>query len=1464
MAVGASAGGVEALKDFVQDLPERTGAAFVILQHLAPDHESQLTQILGRSAKLKVVNAEDGQTIERDHIYVLQPDKYLTIVDRGLFAAPPEDPRGQRLVIDHFMRSLAAAHASLAAGVVLSGTGRDGSLGLREIRAAGGLTMAQTPASALYDGMPSSAINMGVVDFVGDISEITEQLVAFTREAGRYEDDSPVSQQHLNTITALLRARAGFDFSSYKRGTIERRVMRRVGLLRFRTADDYIEHLRSTPAEMQQLAADLLINVTGFFRDPEVWETVRERTLAPLLDGATDGAPVRIWVPAASTGEEAYTLAILLDEECEKRGMKNCPWQIFATDLDSQAIAAARTGQYPRAIEQDLSPERLKAFFNAEARSYRVSKRIRERVVFAPHNLLADPPFSRLSMISCRNLLIYLTAKAQARLFELFHFALEDQGYLLLGTSETASQRRRLFETVDAKAHLYRRVPGSGRRQIVSFDSDSKEQVTPRLGHEDLAGSIGDSGRTMNVGDLTRRSLLRRYAPPAATITADGEVLYFSGTVRDYLLVPEGEPTHNLFELVPPGARMRLREAVRAAANDDEVPLVESARHPASMKPFRVEVAKITSTNEPVLFICAFAEIEAQETAIGERPEIGENEEADTETYVRQLEHELAILREDLQTTVEELETSNEELKASNEEAMAANEELQSTNEELETSREELQSLNEELVTVNSQLEEKIREVQHTTTDLQNLLTSTELAVLFLAPDHTIRNFTRAAESVVDVREGDIGRPLSELRMKVGDPELLSDAKKVRSSLQPVERVIEAENDRWYLRRIHPYRGTEDRIEGVVITYADVTSLYRTRLALEQRERQQAAIAQIGEAALVARSIDGLVKAVLPPLRKSLAADTVKLLQLSEDKRTFHLLAGEGWHEGVVGSGQVENSKATQAGYTLRHGAIATQDVQTETRFSGPQLLLDHDIHAGISAPIVVDGEDWGVLGIHAKTSNVYSDDDIAVVQSAANIIAYAISQMERERRTLQEKLTRDLAFRAAELAFWRNEPETDESVWGEELSHLLGHKPGELPQSGSAFFECIHPEDVDEVKDAFQRTIEDGEPFEIEFRVVWPNGDVRWLAGRGARIPDSDPVIVMGVNYDVTQRRQEEERQALIMRELDHRVKNMLAVILSIAQISGRGAVDTKSFVSSFTDRVKSMSQAHSLISEGRWSGVSFYDLLHQELAPYEPTGSENVGLSGPPLSLKPEAAQALSMAIHEMATNAAKYGALSVPDGRIDVSWRFVGEEGAVQVDWAERGGPAVAKPERKGFGSTVIEKITGQQLGNGIELDFAKDGLRASFQIAPDHLLGFTPPKSGEKTDKPDDDGHDEPAGVEGKRILVLDDEWLIATQNERILGSAGAEVVGPAANLPDARKLAETSLDAALLDLNIAGESAAGLAHELMERGVPVVFLTGYSERGPEAPEGATLLTKPIPDADLLAALSRAVEQKEGQQ
>jgi two-component system CheB/CheR fusion protein len=712
VGIGASAGGLEAFKEFFSAMPADAGMAFVLIQHLDPDHESLTADLLARHTEMTVVQVEDRMPVEANFVYAIPPNKFLTISDNVLQLAAPVRRRGIRMPIDDFLQSLAEDQQEKAIGVILSGTGSDGTLGLRAVKGSGGMTMAQAPETAPFDSMPRSAIATGLVDYVSPIGQMPEILIKYVQHALLMDSQRPealtgqVSDQ-LNAILAVLHNRTEYDFRCYKKGTLLRGVGRRMGLNHIQHVADYLGLLREDAAEATQLVKDLLIGVTGFFREPEAFEVLEKQVIPGLIQSRDAGAPIRVWVPGCATGEEAYSIAMLLIEQMQAAERTHAV-QVFATDIDGGALEAARAGTYPVNAVVDVPPARVRRFFDKQDDNYQVSKQVRETVVFAAQNLIGHPPFSRLDLISCRNLLIYLEPDVQKKVITLFHFALNAGGYLFLGNSETTGQQGDLFAPVSKKWRVYRRL-GAARHVAIDLP------VTPGRGLRsrfDVATRPRPSDPA-RLGELVQRRLLRDYAPASVLINRECQILYFYGSTDRYIRQPTGTPTGDLLALAREPLRTKLRAAVQEAIRHGQPVTTTDAhvRRDATQHSVRVLVNPVEMPKVAEELLLVSFEESPGLAGPGLASEVGDGDGGTTsseDSLVHQLELELTATKDELQGTIGELESTNEDLKAANEEALSMNEELQSTNEELETSKEELQSLNEELTTVNQQLQEKM------------------------------------------------------------------------------------------------------------------------------------------------------------------------------------------------------------------------------------------------------------------------------------------------------------------------------------------------------------------------------------------------------------------------------------------------------------------------------------------------------------------------------------------------------------------------------------------------------------------------------------------------------------------------------------------------------------------------------------------------------------------------------------
>lgn len=829
IAIGASAGGLEAISRLFDALPGTTGCAFLVVQHLDPQHESLMAPLLGEHTAMPVAEAAHGCPLAADHVYVIPPGRFLSVRAGTLRLSAPEAGHGARLPFDWLLRSLAASCGRQSAAVILSGTGGDGSLGLAALHGAGGLILAQSIAEAEHPGMPQAALDTALVDASLPLADMPEAILAFAARVtlpgfAAAPATPPGSAEGLAAVLAALRHATGQDFSHYKSGTITRRIARRMALLGITAGDmpAYAERLRGAPAECALLASELLINVTSFFRDPKVFETLETMILPELLGRMVAGQALRIWVAGCSTGEEAYSVAMVCQDALAKarQGIK---LQIFASDLDPDAIAAAREGLYPHDSAAAIPPERLARYFTEEETGYRVVPALRGHVVFSVQDVLTDPPFSRLDLISCRNLLIYLDSAAQARVIALFHFALREAGVMLLGTTETIGKPDGRFEPVARAECFYRHIararPGEAGFPF-SFDGKmplvmgaAREIPTPRR----------------NPGEICEQAVLASHAPAAVLINRHNDCLFSTGPMHRFLRMTPGYPTQDLLEMAPPVLRTRLRHAINRASA--ETPTVDGGLARLTMEGaqvhVRITVERLVEAGEELLLVC-FDQQQAGSALVPDNPspeQVGR---------IAELERELAETDAELRAQIRDREVASQEQKAINEEALSINEEFQSTNEELLTSKEELQSLNEELTALNSQLQETLDRQRLASDDLQNVLFSTNVGTMFLDAGLRIRLFTPAISSLYNVIASDIGRPLADLRLIAEDPELLADAQRVLDNEATIECEVHAPGDTWFVRRIFPYRAHDSRIEGVVITFADITDRKHVTSALEE------------------------------------------------------------------------------------------------------------------------------------------------------------------------------------------------------------------------------------------------------------------------------------------------------------------------------------------------------------------------------------------------------------------------------------------------------------------------------------------------------------------------------------------------------------------------------------------------------------------------------------------------------
>jgi two-component system CheB/CheR fusion protein len=924
VGLGASAGGIKAFKEFFANVPPKSGMAYVVILHLSPEHESHLAEVLQDSTEMPVRQVSEADKIEPDHVYVIPPNRSLAIKDGHLALSEVKRIEERRAPVDIFFRTLADTKKESAVCVVLSGTGADGSMGLKRIKEMGGVCLVQEPKEAGYPDMPRNSIATGFVDFVLPVAEIPRKIIAYKERLGKALIAAEprawpeTDEQALRDIFTHLRVRTGHDFSNYKRGTVLRRIERRINVNELHNLHSYARFMRENIGEAQALLKDLLISVTNFFRDCEAFEALERGFIQTLFEGKTANDQVRVWVAGCATGEEAYTVAMLLREYAEN--LMDAPAiQVFATDIDAEAISIAREGFYTEADVADISVERLRRYFIKEADGYRVRRELRDVVLFAPHNLIKDPPFSHLDMVTCRNLLIYLNRTAQERVMQIFHFALNPGGFLFLGNSESVDGAGELFLMVNKDAHIYKSRAIAPRLTLPLTELS----VTRRIaGQQQERKEETRAYDRQAYADLHQR-LVEQYAPPSVVVNEEYDLVHLSERAGRYMQIGGGEPSRNLLNLVRPEIRVELRTA-----------LYQAVQNRTSVEARGVPVHLDGSTRLVNLLVRpVFGEGDAasgfilvifEESGEGvESPALNATEKITAaEPAARQLEDELVRVKAQLRTTVEQYETQTEELKASNEELQAMNEELRSTAEELETSKEELQSVNEELTTVNQELKIKIEELSQANNDFRNLMNSTDIGTIFLDRALRVKLFTPRARNIFNLLPADVGRSLSDITANLENPDLTADFEHVLSRLQPIQREVRTSGGRWHVMHLLPYRTAEDRIEGIIATFLDITERKEAELNLRaSEERLRLLVDSVTDYSIIIQNTEGHIEVWNPGAarmfgynREEAVGQSIALIFTPEDRATgAHLeemrkareqghAADERWHMRKDGS----------------------------------------------------------------------------------------------------------------------------------------------------------------------------------------------------------------------------------------------------------------------------------------------------------------------------------------------------------------------------------------------------------------------------------------------------------------------------------------------------------------------------------------------------------------------------------
>ncbi len=1102
VGIGASAGGLVVLQQLVSGLSEKPNMCYIIVQHLDPTHESMLAEILSKSSNLPVHVAEERQQLVPGHVYIIPPNAFLEVENLHIKLTKPKQVTGSRKAIDHLFRSMAKDLHHRCVAIILSGSGNDGTAGARVIKAAGGVTIAQNPASAKHASMPQCAIETGCIDQVLEIEQIPEVLASLKEQPFFQLSSEPASLKNLQEISAIIKTHEEFDLSQYKPSTVTRRILRRMRIMGIEKYGDYLNQLKTNEDERKQLTKDLLINITDFFRDSKAFSLLEKKILNKIIcERGDDSDQIRIWVAGCASGEEAYSISILVHELMLSIGRKK-EVRIFATDIDNQAIQIARKGEYPASIASEVPNEYLKKYFvKLETGYYRVNSTLRDSISFALQNVVENPPFSNMDLISCRNLLIYLQKDIQRKVFNAFHFSLKPDGYLFLGSAEAADSE--LFQPVFSKWKIFQKKEVSRKIKSNELDSVIKRRFN----------SYTKSSRP--IQDQIQNRLLRSTLPGTIVIDERGTIKYNHGLVHPFVTVPEGEPKTILFDVLIPSLRAKVRSAVFK---------VNQTLQPTSFH-FRLDGKDYYKAE---IYLLEGEQSQSQLWGITFNPEKqadqptevkkDSNQESVHDTTIANLETELHETKQQLQTTIEELESHSEELKASHEETLSTNEELQSANEELEASSEELRSLNEELRTVNDQLKEKIFQIQEANDDLSNFFSSTNVPTIFLDRELNLIRYTPTAELLLNLNRSDIGRSVGSFRVSVVDANLIKESKKVLNSFQPVVLEKVSEENKYYQCQITPYKTEDRRIEGVVITFQDITDIKVLASRAQRREIQQSAVSKIGMLALSGLEFNQLLDQVCIEIATTLEVEFSKVLKYRPDQKDLLLVSGVGWNDNLVGSATVRDRKDSQAGYTLiSTEPVIVVDLSNEKRFSRPQLLRDHQVVSAISCPINHSDPPFGVIAVHSKVKREFNDDDANFLMSIANLLSIIVKERDSKRKLkVSEAHFRTLSNAIPQLA-WMADKDGALVWYNDRWYEYTGTSFEQM--KGWGWQSVHHPEHVDRVTNKFKEHVENGMDWEDTFPLRNKQGEYRWFLSRASAVNDAEGRITnwFGTNTDIT-----------------------------------------------------------------------------------------------------------------------------------------------------------------------------------------------------------------------------------------------------------------------------------------------------------------------------------------------------------
>ena len=1400
VALCASAASTGSLKYVLARLPPQPDAAVVVvLQHREALDEEGLGRALAEAGR-EAVPILDGAPVEAGKIYLPAPGAVVTVEDNRFRARAAEQAPGGRGVIDSLLVSLARDEDGRCIAVMLAGTDGDGTLGVKAIKEESGLALAEETEESAAGTLATSSSPAAGADAVLPVAELALHLAALIGQVARAKGrapDMPEAKAALASIAAVLRNRTGHDFHGYKPGTFLRRVQRRMQVSQIEDVQRYVELLRAKPEEAQNLFNDLLIGVTSFFRDPREFEVLERAVVPKLFENKTGNDPLRVWVAGCSTGEEAYSIAILLRERMAR--LDEMPHvQIFATDLDGRALAAARTGRYADAVAKTMTPERLARWFSKEGDTYCVARELREMCIFSQHSIIKDPPFSRLDLVSCRNLLIYLDPALQARVIPLFHFALNPGGFVFLGSSENASRHAGLFAPVEPRSRIFRRLDTAAR---VVLDLPFAPVGRRLTGSSSGAEPSWDRPRAA-AGGLARRAerFAERFAPAYVLVDDAHNAVQFFGRTGRYIDPAGGVASLNILQLVHPDLRFDLRAALDRAAEEGRTVQVENLRMGLNGSRLSVDLmVEPIRADDATSFVVLFRD----GTSVPDADDGGAPPSAAAQgEHARRLEAELRVTRDRLQATIEELESTNEELKSSNEEYQSLNEELQSANEEMETSREELQSVNEELTTVNGELAHRVQELGRANSDLKNLLESTQIATVFLDNDLRVTNFTPAAAAVFHLVEADVGRPIGHIKPRIAYEELQDDARRVLRNLNVVEREIGTpEAGAIHMVRVLPYRSTDNVIAGVVLTFMDVTARRRAEERLRESEARFRALATAaGNHSVYRMSPDWRLMQQLDG--RGFLADTPGPVEdwpgkyiLSEDRPAVFAAIGNAVRDRAVfelehrvrrADGGISWISSRAVPILGPEGEIvewfgAASDVterrvaqerlrDSEMRFRGfaensADVLWIADAHGSrleyLSPAFqrtfgegrdrtMADLSRWrelvhpedreavsGVMSravagetvivqyrvvrpadrrvVHLRDTGFPIQGEDGVITNVAGIVQ-DVTDLERAAARLEaeKERFRTLAEGIPQLV-WRS---GDDGLWTWASPQWLAFTGQSQEQSrGRGWLDAIHPDDHEATVRAWEKARPHGR-LDVEHRVRRAaDGAWRWHAARSVPMRDAPGpdraegrvLEWLGTMTDIEDLKRLQGQQQVLVAELQHRTRNLLAVVRNVA----RRSVGASAERDEYDARLATLGRVQGFLSRSPGYTVPLADLVGAELAATGEGADGKITVAGPAVELPGEGVQTVALALHELATNAIKYGALAQASGRLSVAWRVEGGDGAgpcLVIEWRESGVamPDAGTPARRGYGSELITQALPYQLQAETALEFTHDGV------------------------------------------------------------------------------------------------------------------------------------------------------------